>query len=560
MAMDTPSFLQSFQSSVLRKHEQHHRTSACYPDQLILDIPYYVYRKLLTDGKIDKADLLAEFNNVSGAILSLVRKSLGPSGCIKLIINPAGNVIITKKGKNIVVESDLQHPLAKIFEGLVKALNSMCMDGTKTSTIIACSLIKQAVNLIESVGLNPSEIISGYRLAAEKCFEMLEYLSRRTSPKISREDLLNVAITELANGGYYIYKRNIRGIAEYIVEIVKEFYEIEREPQLDLNERLQIVKTRGAGELIFLNGVAIDERPDLVNSPRIVKNAKILVLKQGMKLDLKKHSFLTPKNSLVTTNLSFLREYNEWKKEFLKEIYDKIIGSGINVVICEGDIDRDLETMLVKKGIYVLKKLKEKDVNKISLATGAKPTNVRDITSDSLGYAECVRLAKIGDKNLTIIEGCRGVKSLVVVASSNWSADLIQEVINGAINAVTFALVYEKVVPGGGATEMELAVMLREFSKAINDKRSLVVESASIALEEIPRILIENSGGDPLGILPRMREHHYMGHIYAHIDASGKLCNERHVLDPFYTKASAIVSAFETACMMLRIDAILRKR
>lgn len=65
-----------------------------------------------------------------------------------------------------------------------------------------------------------------------------------------------------------------------------------------------------------------------------------------------------------------------------------------------------------------------------------------------------------------------------------------------------------KVVAGGGATEMELSKNLREHAVKISGKEQLVMNMFAKALEIIPRTIADNAGLDSLDLINKLRNRH----------------------------------------------------
>ncbi len=117
-----------------------------------------------------------------------------------------------------------------------------------------------------------------------------------------------------------------------------------------------------------------------------------------------------------------------------------------------------------------------------------------------------------------------------------------------------------KVVAGGGAPEIELALRLKEWAPSLGGREQLAAEAFAAALEVIPRALAENAGLDPIDILVELRKAHEDGNVYAGVDVfSGKVVDmkENGVLEPLRVKKQAISSATEVAIMILRIDDVI---
>ncbi len=68
--------------------------------------------------------------------------------------------------------------------------------------------------------------------------------------------------------------------------------------------------------------------------------------------------------------------------------------------------------------------------------------------------------------------------------------------LNDSIMIVRRVIKTERIIPGGGAIEMELSKLLRMHSKNISGKEHLIFHEYAKALEIIPRCLAINGGLD----------------------------------------------------------------
>ena len=88
-----------------------------------------------------------------------------------------------------------------------------------------------------------------------------------------------------------------------------------------------------------------------------------------------------------------------------------------------------------------------------------------------------------------------------------------------ALNVVKRCIQSKTVVPGGGAIEMEVSRLLREYAKTIAGKQQLVVQAFAKALEVIPQQLCDNAGFDSTDVLNALRKKHSTDLTYAyHLD------------------------------------------
>ena len=80
--------------------------------------------------------------------------------------------------------------------------------------------------------------------------------------------------------------------------------------------------------------------------------------------------------------------------------------------------------------------------------------------------------------------------------------------LNDAIMIVRRCFKTNKVVAGGGATEMELSKALKENAVQISGKEQLVMNMYAKALEVIPRTIADNAGLDSLDLINKLRNRH----------------------------------------------------
>ena len=64
---------------------------------------------------------------------------------------------------------------------------------------------------------------------------------------------------------------------------------------------------------------------------------------------------------------------------------------------------------------------------------------------------------------------------------------------------------HPRLSPGGGATEMAVAVRLAEKAKTISGVMAWPYKSVADAMEVIPRTLVQNCGANPVKVLTDLR-------------------------------------------------------
>src|SRR3990167_4766367 len=120
----------------------------------------------------------AQRNNILAAkvVAEIVKTTLGPKGMDKMLVDSAGNIIITNDGVTILEEIQLEHPAAKMIAEIAKTQENEVGDGTTTVAMLAGKLLENAEKLLDKK-IHPTVIIKGYRLAAENAKNFLNELS-----------------------------------------------------------------------------------------------------------------------------------------------------------------------------------------------------------------------------------------------------------------------------------------------------------------------------------------------------------------------------------------------
>ncbi|BAW31365.1 MAG TPA: thermosome subunit alpha [Methanothermobacter sp.] len=485
-------------------------------------------------------------NILAGRILAeTIRTTLGPKGMDKMLVDSLGDIVVTNDGVTILKEMDIAHPAAKMLVEVAKTQEDEVGDGTTTAVIITGELLKKAEELLE-MGVHPTIIVEGYRQAAKKAQEILDSIAINGR---DRDTLVKVAMTAMTGKGAEKAKE---ALAELVVDAILQ---VEDNGEIDKdNINIQRILGGSVEDSMIVNGIAIDKGRADHAMPKRVENAKIALLKYPIEV-----KELETDAKIRLTDPSQMQAFIEQEEQMIKDMVQKIIDSGANVLFCQKGIDDLALHYLSREGIYALKRVRKSDMKRLERATGAKiVTNIEDLTEEDLGEAGVVYEKKIFDELLTFIEDCKDPKaiSLILRGSTRQVAEEIERAVEDAIGVVSATVEDEMVVAGGGAPEVEIAKKLKDYSESISGREQLAVAAFAEALEVVPKTLAENAGLDSIDTLVDLRAAHeespYMG-----LDVfEGEVVDmkEAGVLEPHRVKKQAIQSAAEAAEMILRID------
>ncbi|WP_455240663.1 thermosome subunit alpha, partial [Methanothermobacter tenebrarum] len=399
-------------------------------------------------------------NIVAGRILAeTIRTTLGPKGMDKMLVDSLGDIVVTNDGVTILKEMDIAHPAAKMLVEVAKTQEDEVGDGTTTAVIITGELLKKADELLE-MGVHPTIIVGGYRQAAKKAIEFLDSIAINAR---DRDTLLKVAMTAMTGKGA---EKARETLAELVVDAILQ---VEDNGEIDKdNINIQRILGGSVDDSMVVNGIAIDKGRADHAMPKRVENAKIALLKYPIEV-----KELETDAKIRLTDPSQMQAFIEQEERMIKDMVQKIIDSGANVLFCQKGIDDLALHYLSRKGIYALKRVKKSDMKRLERATGAKlVTNIEDLTEEDLGEAGVVYEKKIFDELLTFVEDCKDPKALSIIlrGSTRQVAEEVERAVEDAIGVVSATVEDEKVVAGGGAPEVEIAKRLKDYSESISGR------------------------------------------------------------------------------------------
>ena len=513
---------------------------------------------VLPEGTLRTKGRSAQENNIAAAkaVADILRTTLGPKGMDKMLVDGMGDIVITNDGVTILDEMEIEHPSAKMMVEIAKTQNEEVGDGTTTAVVIAGELLRKASELLEQ-NIHPTVIIRGYNLAKEKALEILNKISMPITIN-DTEKLKKIAITSMsgksAASGYGVK------LAELVVNAIKQVAEEDNGKYIIDTENIKREKKHGgtSEDTELIKGLVIDKEVVHPGMPKKIDNAKIALLDSALEV---KSTETDAK--IQITSPEQIQAFLEQEEHMLKKMVDKVIASGANVLFCQKGIDDIAQHYLAKKGILSARRVKKSDMEKLAKATGAKIiTNIEDLTESDLGYAKRVEERKISDERMIFVRECKNPKAvtLLVRGGTEHVVDEVDRAIEDAIGSVSSAVELGKIVPGGGAPEIEVAKELRKYAEGFSGREQLAINAFADALEVIPRSLAENAGLDPIDTLVTLRADHEKKKINngVNIFKSGTIdMISQGVIEPLKIKTQALKSAADAAEMILKIDDIV---
>jgi thermosome len=512
---------------------------------------------ILREGTSRSVGREALRSNIQAArvVADCVRSSLGPKGMDKMLVASFGDVTITNDGATILKEMDVQNPAAKMMVEVSKAQDQEVGDGTTTAVVLSSELLTKAEELIDK-NVHPIVIVDGYRQATEKALQILDEMAIKVASN-DRKALRDVAITSQASK---VLSENADFVADICVDAILQVAEQTPEGwKADIDD-VKVEKKAGGSltDTTLIKGIVIDKEVVHQGMPKSVKNPKIALLNTAVEVE--KTEFDAKINIQRPEQMkAFLDE----EEKMLKDMVQKVKSSGANVLLCQKGIDDVAQHYLAKEGIAVIRRVSEKDMEKLAKSTGGKiVTNIEDLKAENLGTADLFEERKIADDKMTFIEGCKNAKAVAILVRGG-TERIVNEAersIHDALCVVRDVVRDPRIVAGGGAPELEAAAQLKRWAEKLTGKEQLAVISYAEALEAIPMALAENSGIDPLDMLVELRSRHEKGEKWAGVDVYEGKANDMskiNVYEPLAVKRQVVMSASEAASMILKIDDVI---
>ena len=498
-------------------------------------------------------EALRENIQVAQVMVEFVKDLFGPYRMVKMI----------SEGKTTYVTSDLltafrktplSHPTAQLIAGAAVATYRECGGGAASTVILAGKILENCQQLLD-LGVHPNAIADGLLVAFEKVLEIANKLAIRSN--VDESEFIKQVVRRSLSGKLPAHEE------EYLARLIYQLVKTVGVENLSGSERSDVVDFKKAlggslSESEIIEGLILRKEIPHMEMPRSVRDAKIALVKGRLRLDRKLGRYENRKITFDSPE-KFSR-FEHSKQDLLRGFLQNIIQVGVNVLMVEEGIDDFLLEYLARLGILAIRRFPPPEFDRVAKATGATIiTDLYNIATSDLGWAEVVEERKINRQSWLCIGGCRNPKTVDILlrGTTNELLDDIERVVKGALPTIKVLHEDDRLVWGGGAFEEEISASLRNYAKELADKRQLAVNAVAEALEYIPALLGETVDLKGIDIIAELRAVHANGMRSAGIDLAEKRIADMDALkmyDLYAMKLQAIKTAFETVLTILRID------
>jgi len=479
---------------------------------------------------------------------------------LKMLMDPMGGIVMTNDGNAILREVDCNHPAAKSMIELARAQDEEVGDGTTSVIILAGEMMAYARPYIEK-DIHPTVIVQAYYKALEDTVKMIEEcavpIDLNNDDDIKKSLISCVGTKFAARWGNLVIDLALhacRTIMKGVTNVQKLNLEIKRYAKVEKIPGGMIDECR------VLDGCMLNKDVTHAGMAREVKNPRVLLL--DCTLEYKKAESQTAMHMSKDTDMhdALQQEINE-----ISILCQHIMKHKPDVVVTEKGVSDLAQHFLMKQNISVIRRVRKTDNNRIARVTGATiVTRPEEICEEDIGK-ECglFQISKIADEYFTYFLECKNPSACTILlrGGSKDSLNEMERNLQDALGVCRNLFGQPRIVAGGGALEMELSQRLHEKSKEMSGLGQGPYKAIALALESIPRTLLQNCGKDVVRKLTELRAKHNTedGKFWGIDGETGDIVDmrTRNIWDPLNVKNQVIKTSIESSCMLLRIDDIV---
>ncbi|KAL4941836.1 hypothetical protein BDV06DRAFT_173253 [Aspergillus oleicola] len=437
------------------------------------------------------------------AISQTVQTSLGPYGRNKIVINHLQKMILTSDAATILRELDVVHPAAKLLVMASQQQDAEMGDGTNLVIVLAGELLKKAEELLR-LGLKTSDITLGYEKAQNFALKVLEDLEvDRLQDLRSQDELAKALRTVVASKQSGTEQTLAALVAEAVLAVL---------PKNPINfnvDNVRVVKIMGGSleQSRVIKGMVFGREPE--GSIKKATKAKVGVF--SCPIDI---SQTETKGTVLLKNAKEMLDFTKGEEERLEAAIKELYDSGLRVVVAGAQVGDLALHYLNRFNILVVKILSKFELRRLCRVVGATPlARLGAPMPDEMGSVDVVETTEIGGDRVTVFRqedstAVTRTSTIVLRGATQNHLDDIERAIDDGVNAVKAITKDPRLVPGAGATEIQLVERISAFADRTPGLPQYAIRKYAEAFEVIPRTLAESAGLDATEVLSRLYAAH----------------------------------------------------
>ncbi|XP_048349383.1 T-complex protein 1 subunit theta isoform X1 [Sphaerodactylus townsendi] len=515
------------------------------------------FAQMLKEGAKHYAGLEeAVFRNIQACkeLAQTTRTAYGPNGMNKMVINHLEKLFVTNDAATILRELEVQHPAAKMIVMALHMQEQEVGDGTNFVLVFAGALLELAEELLR-MGLSVSEVIEGYEKASKKALEILPDLVCCSAKNLRDTEevaaLLHTSVMSKQCGSEMFLSKLI---AQACVSIFPESGHFNV-------DNIRVCKILGSGicASTVLHGMVFKKETE--GDITSVKDAKIAVYScpfDGM--------ITETKGTVLIKNAEELMNFSKGEENLMELQVKAIADAGANVVVSGGKI-ADMALHYANKYNLMVVRLNSKwDLRRLCKTVGATALpRLTPPNQEEMGHCDSVYLSEVGETHVVVFKHENedgAISTILVRGSTDNLMDDVERAVDDGVNTFKVLTRDKRLVPGGGATEIELAKQITSYGETCPGLDQYAIKKFAEAFEAIPRALAENSGVKANELISKLYAVHQEGNKNVGFDIEAEAAAVKDmvgagVLDTYLGKHWGIKLATNAAVTVLRVDQII---
>ena len=290
------------------------------------------------------------------------------------------------------------------------------------------------------------------------------------------------------------------------------------------------------------------------------------------------------KGTVLLHNAKEMMDFTKGEETQLEQAIKELHDSGLRVLVAGASVGELAHHYLDRYGILLVKVLSKFELRRLCRVVGATPlARLGTPMPDEMGSVDVVETLEIGGDRVTVFrqeDEATRTATLVIRGATQNHLDDIERAVDDGVNVVKAITRDPRLVPGAGATEMQLIERISTFGERTPELSQYAIKKYAEAFEVIPRTLAESAGLDATQVLATLyAAHHHnvskksqdkddedeedwcTGVDVENDDGTGTLdAKDDGILDLMIAKQWAIRLATEAARTVLSVDQIIVAR
>ena len=273
-------------------------------------------------------------------------------------------------------------------------------------------------------------------------------------------------------------------------------------------DNIRVVKIMGGSleQSKVVKGMVFGREPD--GSVKKARSAKVGVF--SCPIDT---SQTETKGTVLLHNAKEMMDFTKGEESQLETTIKELHDSGLRVVVAGSTVGELALHYLNRFNILVIKVLSKFELRRLCRVVGATPlARLGAPMPDEMGKVDVVETLEIGGDRVTVFRQENDVTrtaTLVIRGATQNHLDDIERAVDDGVNVVKAITRDPKLVPGAGATEMQLIERVSAFGEKTPELSQYAIKKYAEAFEVIPRTLAESAGLDATEVLATLYAAHH---------------------------------------------------